>query len=113
MVVLQLGTSRVCWTRTGERADAPEHLDASRPDKNEPTTFHFPEGNGGVARLLVRSLIPSALPASSMAEAEMTRVRYARLDDPASPVRLRLNSTVVHVRNNTADPGKATEVEVT
>ena len=33
--------------------DAGENLDAARPDKNEPTQFHFPEGNGGVARLLV------------------------------------------------------------
>lgn len=92
--------------------DAPTELDRTRPDKNEPTQFHFPEGNAGVARLLVRWLIPEALPAKSMVEAETTRVNYARLDDPGSPVRLRLSSTVVRVRN-VGDPGSATEAEVT
>jgi hypothetical protein len=35
--------------------DAPENLDKNRPDQKEPTQFHFPEGNGGIARLLVKS----------------------------------------------------------
>ena len=69
-------------------------------------------GSLAVARLLVRSLIPKALPARSMADAETVPVRYARLDDPASPVRLRLSSTVVRVRNNNPDPADANEVEV-
>jgi spermidine dehydrogenase len=93
--------------------DTGENLDERRPDKKEPTQFHFPEGNGGVARLLVRSLIPESLPARGMADAEMKRVRYARLDEAGSPVRIRLSSTVVRVKNNTADPAKATETEVT
>jgi spermidine dehydrogenase len=92
--------------------DTGPNLDANRPDKKIPTTFHFPEGNGGIARLLIRSLVPEALPARSMADAELTRVRYDRLDQAASPVRIRLNSTAVRVRNNTADPSKSTEVEV-
>jgi len=92
--------------------DAGERLDEARPDKNEPTQFHFPEGNGGVARLLIKWLIPEALPARSMVDAETNRVRYARLDDANQPVRIRLNSTVVHVRNNTPDPFKATETEL-
>ena len=92
--------------------NAPENLDKNRPDQNEPLQFHFPEGLGAVARLLVRSLIPEALSARSMADAETVPVRYARLDDPASPVRLRLSSTVVRVRNNNPDPADANEVEV-
>src|SRR5207247_8116816 len=43
----------------------------------------------------------------------MNRGRYGRLDDPGSPVRLRMNSTVVRVRNNSSDPAKATETEIT
>jgi spermidine dehydrogenase len=93
--------------------DSQDNLDKNRPDQKEPTQFHFPEGNGGVARLLVKSLIPEALPAKSMSNAEMMRVRYARLDDAGSPVRIRLNSTVVRARNNHADPAKASEVDVT
>jgi spermidine dehydrogenase len=92
--------------------DAGENLDEARPDKNEPTQFHFPEGNGGVARLLIRWLIPEALPARGMVDAETNRVRYTRLDDAGQPVRIRLNSTVVRVKNNNPDPYKATETEV-
>ena len=92
--------------------DAQVNLDRNRPDQNEPRQFHFPEGLGGVARLLVRSLIPEALPARSMADAELVQVRYARLDDPSSPVRIRLSSTVVRVNNNNEDPATADEVEV-
>jgi spermidine dehydrogenase len=92
--------------------DSGDKLDANRPDKKEPTQFHFPEGNGGVARLLVRSLIPETLPAKSASKVQMTPIRYERLDDAGSPVRIRLKSTVVRVRNNHADPARATETEV-
>ena len=92
--------------------DAQVNLDRNRPDQDEPRQFHFPEGLGGVARLLVRSLIPEALPARSMADAELVQVRYARLDDPSSPVRIRLSSTVVRVNNNNEDQATADEVEV-
>ena len=36
------------------------------PEKEEPYIFHFPDGNASVARLLVRSLIPEALPGTTM-----------------------------------------------
>ncbi len=75
---------------------------------DEPYIFHFPDGNASVARLLVRSLIPRAVPGASMEDVVTARVDYARLDDEGSPVRLRLNSTVVDVRH-TAD-GDAVDV---
>ena len=59
----------------------------------------FPAGNSDVARLIVRSLIPAALPVGSMADIELKRTNYAKLDDPRSPVRLRLNSAAVRVRH--------------
>jgi spermidine dehydrogenase len=93
--------------------DARENIDKHRPKGDGPDQFHLPEGTAGVARLLVRSLIPAALPATSMARAVMVPVRYARLDEPSSPVRLRLSSTAVRVRNNHRDPVSATEAEVT
>jgi spermidine dehydrogenase len=92
-------------------ADAGSELDANPPVPDLPTQFHFPEGVGGVARLLVRSLIPDALPVKSMADGELTRVEYTRLDAPSSPVRIRLSSTVVRVRN-VGDPKAATDVDV-
>lgn len=66
---------------------------------DEPYIFHFPDGNASVARLLVRALIPEAVPGSSMEDVVTARVDYARLDAVGSPVRIRLNSTAVHVRH--------------
>jgi spermidine dehydrogenase len=59
----------------------------------------FPAGNSAIARMIVRSLIPDSLPAGSMAEVELKRVNYAALDSPKSPVRIRLNSSAIHVRH--------------
>jgi len=78
--------------------------------------FHFPDGNASIARLLVRHLIPDALPGHSVEDVVTASVNYARLDSPQSTTRIRLNSTVVRVRNGTKpneDPHRATEVDVT
>src|SRR5215467_13336413 len=78
--------------------------------------FHFPDGNASIARLLVRNLIPAAVPGSSVEDVVTANVDYARLDSPQSPIRIRLNSTVVGVRNvapGNGDAGQAMEVEVT
>jgi spermidine dehydrogenase len=62
-------------------------------------TLHFPDGNATIARLLVRSLIPTAVPGGGVEDVITARVRYDRLDAPSSPVRLRLNSTAVRVQH--------------
>jgi len=69
------------------------------PEKEEPYIYHFPDGNASIARLLVRSLIPSAMPGNSMEDVVNARAVYSKLDAADSQVRMRLNSTVVHVRN--------------
>lgn len=74
--------------------------------------FHFPDGNATIARLLVRKLIPDALPGSSSSDAVMARANYAKLENPNSPVCIRLNSTAVRVKH-LGDPASATEVQVT
>lgn len=73
--------------------------------------FHFPDGNASIARLLVRRLIPDAIPGSSANDIVIARANYARLDQPSSPVRIRLNSTVARVKHR-GDPASAQEVEV-
>jgi spermidine dehydrogenase len=72
--------------------------DAIRNAEAERYFFHFPDGNASIARLLVRSLIPAALPGSTTADLVTARADYARLDDPSSPTRIRLNSTAVRVK---------------
>jgi spermidine dehydrogenase len=71
-------------------------------EKEEPYIFHFPDGNASIARLLVRSLIPGIIPGETMEDLVTAHADYARLDQAGSPVRLRLNSTVVHVQHTPA-----------
>jgi len=74
--------------------------------------LHFPDGNATIARLLVRNLIPRAVPGNSAEDVVTARVNYAELDRSATPVRVRLNSTVIRVRH-LGDPKSADPVEVT
>ena len=69
---------------------------------SEPYIFHFPDGNASVARLLVRKLIPDALPGSTMEDSVTARLDYSRLDQEGADLRIRLNSTVVNAEH-TAD----------
>jgi len=69
----------------------------------EPYIFHFPDGNATVARLLVRALIPQAIPGGTQEDVVTARARYDLLDRSEHPVRIRLSSTAVDVRN--ADAG--------
>ena len=68
-------------------------------EKEEPYIFHFPDGNATIARLLVRALIPAAVPGETMDDVVTARADYSKLDDANSAVRIRLNSTVVHVQH--------------
>jgi len=74
--------------------------------------FHFPDGNASIARLLVRTMIPEAVPGKDMEDVVTSRVDYAQLDKPGAPIRIRLNSTAVHVRHH-GDPATAKQVDVT
>jgi len=66
---------------------------------DEPYIFHFPDGNAGVARSLVRQLVPDAVPGSTMEDLVTSRVDYSLLDDPSNATRIRLNATAVDVRH--------------
>src|SRR5262249_37631961 len=77
----------------------------------DPYIFHFPDGNAGVARALVRALIPRALPGSTMADLVTATVDYGQLDEAGKRVRLRLHSPVVKVKH-VGPVGAASAVEV-
>jgi len=74
--------------------------------------FHFPDGNASIARLLVRSLIPSTIPGHSATDIVTAKADYSKLDEDSSPIRIRLNSTAVRVKHIGAVTS-AKEVEVT
>jgi spermidine dehydrogenase len=100
--------------RNNKRVDTTPALEAARagrvgfdglglPDEESfrqgSFTFHFPDGNASIARLLVSRLVPAAIPGSH----DMTTivsappVAYDRLDQTGTPTRIRLNSTVARV----------------
>jgi len=77
---------------------------------DEPYIFHFPDGNASVARLLVRKLIPEAVPGTTMEDVVLSRVNYDLLDgQPDSRINIRLNSTAVNVGHK----NRSTKVDVT
>ncbi|HEY4959971.1 MAG TPA: NAD(P)-binding protein [Terriglobales bacterium] len=86
-------------------------LDLGEREKGEPYIFHFPDGNASIARLLVRSLIPAAIPGHNMYDVVTARADYLQLDRASSPVRIRLNSTVVKVKHD-GPPASARQVHV-
>jgi spermidine dehydrogenase len=85
--------------------------DAIPNEEAEKYFFHFPDGNATIARLLVRKLIPDAMPGNSSSDVILSRANYAKLDDSGSPIRIRLNSTAVRVKH-LGDAFSAKEVEV-
>src|SRR3954468_1863220 len=70
------------------------------PAWQEPYIYHFPDGNASIARLLVRSLIPGVAPGNTMDDVVPAAFDYGALDRADQPVRIRLNSTCVHVGQN-------------
>ena len=72
----------------------------------------FPDSAANAARLLVRWLIPDALPGSTMDDSVLQRINYAVLDRPTNDVRIRLSSTAIRARH-LGEPLTAKEVEVT
>jgi len=78
--------------------------------KEEPYIFHFPDGNASITRLLVRAMIPAAMPGRTMDDVVTAHADYSRLDEAKSAVRIRLNSTAVMVRNQPAAGNKEVEL---
>ena len=72
----------------------------------------FPGGNTGVARHILKQLIPNALSGGvSMPEICRGSVQFGALDHPGSATRIRLGATVISVRH-VGDPERAEAVEV-
>jgi len=71
------------------------------PERSEEghESVSFPAGISDIARLIVRSLIPAVLPAGRMADVVLDRADYSKLDEPSTPVRIRLNSIAVQVKH--------------
>ena len=64
-------------------------------DEDNPYIYHFPDGNAGVARALVKKMIPDVGEGNNAEELVLSRFNYAELDKSSNAVRIRLNSTAV------------------
>jgi spermidine dehydrogenase len=95
----------------GVLADLPGGQHGRQNESDGGGEIHFPDGNATVARLLVRALVPDAVPGGTMDDVGTAKVNYALLDRPAQSTRIRLNSTVVNVQHD-GDPATAKEVVV-
>jgi spermidine dehydrogenase len=89
-----------------------EDEDEDKDEDEEAMYFRFPDGNASIARLLVRSMIPAVAPGTTMEDIVAAQFDYQRLDEPGSPVRVRLDSTVVDVRH-LGDAQEARNVQIT
>ena len=76
--------------------------------------YHFPDGNAGVVRALLRALVPDCFPdARGDIESLVLATRDdAALDVPGAPVRVRTGASVVDVRHVDGDVKKAQAVDV-
>ena len=74
--------------------------------------FHYPDGNATIARMLVRKMIPGAAPGHDAEQIVTVKFDYSQLDQPESPVRIRLGSIVVEVKH-AGEPGQSKQVDVT
>ena len=66
---------------------------------DEPYIFHFPDGNATIARLLVRKMIPNAIPGSTMEDIVTAKADYTQLDLTDQNTKIRLDSTVISAKN--------------
>jgi spermidine dehydrogenase len=66
-------------------------------DEENPYIHHFPDGNAGVARALVKKLVPGVAEGGNAEALVLARFDYSQLDKPGQAVRIRLNSTAVNV----------------
>lgn len=92
--------ARACALPGMEAMQLPPLEEEAQADLDEPYTYHFPDGNAGLTRLLVRHLIPEALAGSTMEDSLTSRLDYSRLDRQENNTRLRLNSIVVNAVNS-------------
>jgi len=72
----------------------------------------FPGGNSTIARLMVKSLIPTSIPGPGSVEGVCgNKVNFPALDNPRSRARIRLSSTAIHVAHD-GEPSKANVVTI-
>lgn len=76
-----------------------EHKENELGPLDEPYVYHFPDGNSSLARLLIRSLIPTIAEGKTMDDIVLDKFKTEELDSVNNSVRIRLGFTVVYAAN--------------
>lgn len=85
----------------------------AKPEADDPGyAHHFPDGNAGFCRSLVRAMIPEVAPGETAEELVLATFDYETLDDPENDTRIRLNATVIEVKHD-GPVDQAKQVDVT
>jgi spermidine dehydrogenase len=72
----------------------------------------FPDGNSGIARLIVKTLIPESIAGGhSLEHICRNDINFSALDRPGAPARVRLDATAVWVKHE-GDPAKSDFVTI-
>jgi spermidine dehydrogenase len=86
--------------------------DMLHPLQSDDTDQMFPGGNTGIARLMVKTLIPRSIAGDGSMEAVCrNNINFSALDQPNSSARIRLNSTAVWVKHE-GDPEKSESLSI-
>ncbi len=86
-------------------------FDALGPFEEDATQM-FPDGNSGIARLIVKTMVPESIAGpSSLENICRGSVNFSALDRPGAAVRIRLDSTAVWVKHD-GDPAKSESVTI-
>ncbi len=84
-----------------------------KPDPDDAGyVHHFPDGNAGFCRVIVRAMIEEVAPGNTAEDVVLAKFDYSVLDDPENDTRIRLNSTVIEVKHD-GPPDDAENVDVT
>ncbi len=83
------------------------------PDETGETNQMFPGGNATLARLMLKSLNPAAIPgADTVEDVTKNTINFRALDAPQTYARVRLSSTAIAVQHD-GEPDKANFVNIT
>jgi spermidine dehydrogenase len=116
--LLGVGNFGVCGNAISaygaKRLTVPGTIPSNAPNRFvDVSVVSFPGGNATILRKMLARMMPDALPGDgSLIAAAQAPMNFAALDREGAPIRIRLQSTAVHLRHD-GDPATAGSVIVT
>lgn len=83
-----------------------------REHEHRERSIYFPDGNATITRMIVRHLVPEAIPGETLDDLFTASTDYSKLDRPENATRIRLNSPVINVQHN-GEIDSAKNVDIT